>query len=62
MKGIEKTVRCKAYGPKSEGVAPPGSLGGGGRLINVGPDALDGIVYELGEGIERMCSEGELGA
>ena len=28
------------YGPKSDGV-PEGSLGGGGRLIKVGPDARD---------------------
>lgn len=29
------------YGPKSDGVAPPGSLGGGGRLMSVGPEILD---------------------
>lgn len=29
-----------AYGPKSEGV-PEGSLGGGGRLMRVGPEIRD---------------------
>ena len=32
-RGKEETT----YGPKSEGVPPPGSLGGGGRLMRVGP-------------------------
>lgn len=31
----------EAYGPKSDGVAPPGSLGGGGRFMRVGPEDLD---------------------
>ena len=33
--------REEAYGPKSDGVAPPGSLGGGGRFMRVGPEDLD---------------------
>lgn len=35
----------EAYGPKSDGVAPPGSLGGGGRFMRVGPDDLDILLF-----------------
>lgn len=40
------TVMLKehAYGPKSEGVPLPESLGGGGRFMNVGPVGLADIV------------------
>lgn len=36
------------YGPKSEGVPPPGSLGGGGRLMRVGPCDLDMVGMRYG--------------
>lgn len=35
----------EAYGPKSDGVAPPGSLGGGGRFMRVGPEDLDILLF-----------------
>ena len=34
--GVGGEEMTSTYGPKSDGV-PPGSLGGGGRLMRVGP-------------------------
>ena len=41
---LDKAAEEEAHGPKSDGVAPPGSLGGGGRLMRVGPEGLDIIL------------------
>ena len=40
-RSLIKLFSEEAYGPKSDGVAPPGSLGGGGRFMRVGPEGLD---------------------
>lgn len=52
-------------GPKSDGVAPPGSLGGGGRFMRVGPEDRDisfipGRVNVLGSGRIAIRREHQL--
>lgn len=50
---VEKKKDSNTYGPKSDGV-PPGSLGGGGRLIRVGPVGRDDIMTWSEAGDERL--------